>query len=211
MTMHTSQTLLGLLLKGGWLMVPLALLSLLSIYVIVERLLTYHKHLHFSNHFLETLETQLHNGDIEQLRHLCAPQDNIMQQIISKGLQKRQTSSKSIELILENESNRVIAILEENLSLLATISGAAPMIGFLGTVTGMIQTFMAIAQEQNHVASQIFSGGIYEAMVTTVAGLIVGIIAYLSYNYFSARVSKAAKQLTYLTNLFLANIISGRN
>ncbi|TDG95535.1 hypothetical protein CCPUN_02710 [Cardinium endosymbiont of Culicoides punctatus] len=197
--------LLDLLLKGGWLMLPLGLLSLLSVYLIVERLLTYRRYLSFSTSFLEAIEDQLNSGNMEQVRDLCIPQNNIIQHIIGKGLQQRQSSPKKMELILESESQKIVSFLEEHLSLLATIAGAAPMIGFLGTVTGMIQTFMAIAQENNQLSSQVFSGGIYEAMVTTVVGLIVGIIAYLGYNYCIARVTKATSRLTYLVNIFLAH------
>lgn len=204
MTIYTSQTLLGLLLKGGWLMFPLALLSLISVYIIIERLLTYRRHLNLSSSFLKEMEEQLNNGDMSAVKHICTEQDNIIQKVISKGIEQRQASN--ITLILESESNRMVSLLEEKLSLLATISGAAPMIGFLGTVTGMIQTFIAISQEQHHISSQVFSSGIYEAMVTTVAGLMVGIIAYLGYNYCIARVSKATARLSYLANLFLARI-----
>lgn len=204
MNIYTTQTLLGLLLKGGWLMFPLAWLSLTAVYIIVERLLIYRKYLNFSSSFLESMEEQLTHGDFLKINHLCRNPANIIQKVISKGIAERQASN--VALILESESSRMISYLEEKLSLLATISGAAPMIGFLGTVTGMIQTFMAISQEKHHMSSQVFSSGIYEAMVTTVAGLIVGIIAYLGYNYCIARVNKAAARLSYLVNLFLAKV-----
>lgn len=204
MTIYTAQTLLGLLLKGGWLMFPLAWLSLTAVYIIVERLLIYRKYLNFSSNFLESMEEQLTHGDLSRITHLCRNPANIIQKVISKGIAERQASN--VALILESESSRMISCLEEKLSWLATISGAAPMIGFLGTVTGMIQTFMAISQEKHHMSSQVFSSGIYEAMVTTVAGLVVGIIAYLGYNYCIARVNKAAAKLRYLVNLFLAKV-----
>ncbi|TSJ81454.1 MotA/TolQ/ExbB proton channel family protein [Cardinium endosymbiont of Dermatophagoides farinae] len=202
MTIYT--TLLGLLLKGGWLMFPLLLLSLISIYIIVERLFTYRKYLNFSSSFLETIEEAIDNGDASKVQQICMEQDNIIQKVISKGIEQRQASN--ITLVLENESSRVVSFLEEKLSLLATIAGAAPMIGFLGTVTGMIQTFMAISQEKHQLSSQVFSGGIYQAMITTVAGLIVGIIAYLGYNYCVAQVNKATVRLSYLVNLFLTKV-----
>lgn len=204
MNIYTLQTLLGLLLKGGWLMLPLVLLSLISLYIIVERLLTYRKYLSLSSSFLEAIEEALNNGDVSKIKHICSEQDNIIEKVISKGIDQRQTSN--VALVLESESNRMIAFLEEKLSFLATISGVAPMIGFLGTVTGMIQTFIAISQEKHHISSQLFSSGIYEAMVTTVAGLIVGIIAYLGYNYCIAQVNKATTRLSYLVNLFLAKV-----
>lgn len=185
-------------------MLPLALLSLISLYILVERLLTYRKYLRFSSDFLAELEEQLNHGDVAQIQHICAEQTNIIQKVISKGMAERQAAH--VALILESESGRVISFLEERLSLLATIAGAAPMIGFLGTVTGMIQTFIAISQEKNHLSAQVFSSGIYEAMVTTVAGLVVGIIAYLGYNYCIMQLTKATARLNYLVNLFIAKV-----
>ncbi|MGI2262154.1 MotA/TolQ/ExbB proton channel family protein [Candidatus Cardinium hertigii] len=202
----TTHTLLGLLLKGGWLMLPLMSLSVTAVYIIVERLFIYRKYLNFSSGFLALMEEALNDGDLSKVKHICTDQDNIIQKVISKGIAERQTSN--VALILESVSSKIIAYLEEKLSLLATISGVAPMIGFLGTVTGMVQTFMAISQENHHIASHVFSSGIYEAMVTTVAGLIVGIIAYLGYNYCIAQVNKAVATLTYVVNLFLAKVKS---
>ncbi|UWW96433.1 MAG: MotA/TolQ/ExbB proton channel family protein [Candidatus Cardinium sp.] len=170
----------------------------------MERLFTYRKYLNFSSSFLETIEEAIDNGDASKVQQICMEQDNIIQKVISKGIEQRQASN--ITLVLENESSRVVSFLEEKLSLLATIAGAAPMIGFLGTVTGMIQTFMAISQEKHQLSSQVFSGGIYQAMITTVAGLIVGIIAYLGYNYCVAQVNKATVRLSYLVNLFLTKV-----
>lgn len=204
MTISNGQTLFGLLLKGGWLMIPLLWLSLTAVYIIVERLLIYRKYLNCSSSFLASLEEKLNNGHLPAINDICTNPNNIIQKVIRKGITERQTSN--VALILESESSKMVSFLEEKLSLLATISGAAPMIGFLGTVTGMIQTFMAIAQDKHHMSSQVFSGGIYEAMVTTVAGLIVGIVAYLGYNYCMAKVNKAAANLSYLVNLFLAKI-----
>jgi biopolymer transport protein ExbB len=204
---EVSQNVLSLLMKGGWLMVPLLLLSLVGVYVLIERLLTYRTYLNLSESFLETLDDQLQSGDIHQLQKLCTPADNIIQKVLLKGIQSRQTAAKSTECILESESKRIIATLEERLAILATIAGVAPMIGFLGTVTGMIQTFMSISQEKSQLATQLFSNGIYEAMVTTMVGLIIGIIAYIGYNYCLMRVTKAADRLSYAANLFLAKWI----
>ena len=168
-----------------------------------ERLLIYRKYLSIPRGYIEELENQLKIGNIEQVRYLCSAQENFIHIVISKGINQRQATAKNVEVFLENESKRALSMLEENLFYLATVSGVAPMIGFLGTVTGMVQTFMAISQEKTQLSSQIFSHGIYAAMITTVAGLIVGITAYISYNYFIARVNKAAGKLEYLVNLFL--------
>ncbi|MBX9889695.1 MAG: MotA/TolQ/ExbB proton channel family protein [Amoebophilaceae bacterium] len=205
MAIYASETLLSLLLKGGWLMLPFALLSLAMVYIIVERFLVCHKYLRGSGRVLEALEGFLHKGDLEQVDYFCSQEAHLIQKVLSKGI--HQSKSKHLELILKNESEKYLSILEENLSWLATIAGVAPMIGFLGTVIGMVQTFMAIAQEKNQVSAEIFSSGIYEAMITTVAGLIVGIIAYMGYNYFVARINQSTKQLAYLINLFLTKTI----
>ena len=110
---------------------------------------------------------------------------------------------KNIEASIENVGKIEIYKLEKNLSLLATISGAAPMIGFLGTVTGMIRAFMAIAQEEGTVSPKLLSSGIYEAMLTTAAGLFVGIIAYLGYNYLVTRVQKLIYKMEYTSINFM--------
>ena len=123
--------------------------------------------------------------------------------MIEKGLTRIGSPLKNIETAIENTGKIEIYRLEKNLNILATISGAAPMIGFLGTVTGMIQAFIAIAQEEGSVSPKLLSSGIYEAMVTTAAGLFVGIIAYLGYNYLVSRVQKVIHQMEYNTIDFL--------
>jgi len=115
---------------------------------------------------------------------------------------------KNIETSIENVGKIEIYNLEKNLSLLATISGAAPMIGFLGTVTGMIQAFISIAEEEGAVSPKLLSSGIYEAMLTTAAGLFVGIIAYLSYNYLVSRVEKLIHKMEYTTIEFIETLQS---
>ncbi|MDD9139726.1 MAG: MotA/TolQ/ExbB proton channel family protein [Candidatus Cardinium sp.] len=201
-----STTFLSLLLKGGWLMLPLMVLSLLSVYIMVERWLSYRIHLYHIKDFANEVEEQLNSNDLESVYQLCLPQYNMIQKVLYKGLEQRNLSSTNLALLLEGESNRHIALLEEKLSFLATISGVAPMIGFLGSVMGMVQAFMAIAQEQNQLSSQYFSNGIYEAMVTTIVGLIVGITAYVGYNFFVARVNQSAQKLSYLATLFLTKV-----
>ena len=123
--------------------------------------------------------------------------------MILKGLSRINRNLKNIEASIENVGKIEIYNLEKNLSLLATISGAAPMIGFLGTVTGMIQAFISIAQEEGAVSPKLLSSGIYEAMITTASGLFVGIIAYLSYNYLVAKVEKLIHNMEYSSIEFL--------
>ena len=115
--------------------------------------------------------------------------------MIEKGLSKIGSPLKNIETSIENVGKIELYRLEKNLSLLGTIAGAAPMLGFLGTVTGMVQAFMQIAQVEGQVSPKLLSAGMYEAMVTTVAGLIVGIVAYLAYNFLSARVQRIVHEM----------------
>ena len=130
-------------------------------------------------------------------RLMCVQTDTPVARMIEKGVSKIGSSLKNIEVSIENIGKIEIYKLEKNLNLLATIAGAAPMIGFLGTVVGMIQAFMAVAQEEGAVSPKLLSGGIYEALITTAAGLVVGILAYLGYNYLVSRVSKVIHIMEY--------------
>jgi biopolymer transport protein ExbB len=123
--------------------------------------------------------------------------------MLEKGISRIGSPLKNIEASIENVGKIEIYNLEKNLNVLATISGAAPMIGFLGTVTGMIQAFIAIAQEEGSVSPKLLSSGIYEAMITTAAGLIVGIMAYLAYNYLVAQVQKIIYRMEYTSVEFI--------
>ena len=134
--------------------------------------------------------------------------NNPVSRMLRKGLDKFNTSLKNIETSIENVGKIEIYNLEKKLSMLATISGAAPMIGFLGTVTGMIQAFISIAEEEGAVSPKLLSSGIYEAMLTTAAGLFVGIIAYLAYNYLVTRVEKLIHNMEYTTIEFIETLQS---
>ncbi|MFT7030606.1 MAG: biopolymer transport protein ExbB [Marinoscillum sp.] len=136
-------------------------------------------------------------GDVAAAKVLCHDTDTPVARMIEKGVSRIGSPLKNIEVSIENIGKVEIYRLEKNLSMLATISGAAPMIGFLGTVTGMIQAFIAIAQEEGAVSPKLLSSGIYEAMVTTAAGLFVGILAYLGYNYLITRVQKLVHNMEF--------------
>ena len=128
---------------------------------------------------------------------LCSQFDSPVARMIEKGVARIGSPLKNIEASIENTGKIEIFKLEKNLSILATVAGAAPMMGFLGTVMGMVTAFIAIAQEEGSVGPKLLANGIYEAMITTVAGLIVGIIAYLGYNYLVTRVSKVVHRMEY--------------
>lgn len=190
-------SVLDLLIKGGYMIVPILLLWIGAIYIFVERLLVLKNAAKTPTDFKEQIRHKVTSGDVEGARMLCLQTDTPAARMVEKGISRLGHPLKNIEVSIENTGKIEIYRLEKNLSMLATISGAAPMIGFLGTVTGMIQAFIAIAQEEGAVSPKLLSSGIYEAMVTTAAGLFVGILAYLGYNFLVARVSKLIHMMEY--------------
>ena len=192
-----SVHVIDLLFKGGIMMVPIALLSLVAVYVYVERIRTLKQALKTPDGFMDNVRSLVVGGDLSGAKLACAEVDTPASRMIEKGLSRIGHPLKNIEVSIENVGKIEIYKLERNLPLLATVSGAAPMLGFLGTVIGMIQAFMSIAQEEGAVSPKLLSAGIYEAMVTTAAGLLVGIIAYLGYNYLVTRLQKAVHTMEY--------------
>ncbi len=190
-------SVLELLLNGGYMMIPIMVLWMGAIYIFVERLLVINSSSKTPAGFKDQIRNMVLNGNIDAARMLCAETDTPVARMIEKGISRIGSPLKNIEASIENTGKIEIYRLEKNLSMLATISGAAPMIGFLGTVTGMIQAFIAIAQEEGAVSPKLLSSGIYEAMVTTAAGLFVGILAYLGYNYLVSRVQKLVHKMEY--------------
>lgn len=198
-----SVSLLDLTLKGGLMMIPIFILSIMAVYIFIERLLIIRKAKKTPPGLIERVKSLVLNGDIISARLLCSQTDTPIARMLEKGISRIGSPLKNIEVSIENVGKIEIYNLEKNLSLLATVSGAAPMVGFLGTVTGMIQAFISIAQEEGSVSPKLLSGGIYEAMITTAAGLIVGIIAYLAYNYLVAQVQKVIFSMEYSTVEFI--------
>ena len=190
-------TVLELLLNGGYMMIPIVLLWIAAIYIFVERLLLIKNSSKTPESFKDQIRSSVLAGDVDGARALCIQTDTPVARMIEKGISRIGSPLKNIEVSIENIGKIEIYRLEKNLSMLATISGAAPMIGFLGTVTGMIQAFIAIAQEEGAVSPKLLSSGIYEAMITTAAGLFVGILAYLGYNYLVTRVQKLVHRMEY--------------
>lgn len=178
-------------------MIPLLLLWIFAIYIFIERVRVIGRSAKVPANFQEEIKQKVLAGKIDEARLLCMQSDTPVSRMIEKGISKLGSSLKTIEVSIENVGKIEIYKLEKNLSLLATIAGAAPMIGFLGTVTGMIQAFLAIAQEEGAVSPKLLSSGIYEAMITTATGLFVGILAYLGYNYLVTRVQKLVHTMEY--------------
>ena len=186
-----SVRIIDLLLQGGFMMIPILVLSIVAVYIFVERVRTINGASKTPDEFMSQIRQQVEKGDVNGAKLTCQHHDSPVARMIEKGITRIGSPLKNIEVSIENVGKIEIFKLEKNLSLLATISGAAPMLGFLGTVIGMIQAFISIAQEEGSVSPKLLSEGIYTAMVTTAAGLFVGILAYLGYNYLVTRVQKA--------------------
>jgi biopolymer transport protein ExbB len=189
--------------QGGLLMIPIVLCSFVAVYIFVERVLTINRANQSPDAFVSKIKELVTRGDINGAKLLCAQVDSPVARMIEKGVSRIGSPLKNIEASIENVGKIEIFKLEKNLPILATISGAAPMMGFLGTVIGMVQAFISIAQEEGSVSPKLLSSGIYTAMVTTVAGLVVGIIAYLGYNYLVTRVSKVVHKMEYSSIEFI--------
>lgn len=198
-----SLRLIDLIFEGGYMMIPIFILSIVAIVIFVERLRTISQASKIPQGFMNNIKQAVAKGDINNAKMICAQSNTPVARMIEKGVSRLGSPLKNIEVSIENVGKIEIYKLEKNLSFLATISGAAPMMGFLGTVTGMIQAFMAIAQEEGSVSPKLLSGGIYEAMITTAAGLIVGIIAYLGYNYLVNRLQNVIHKMEYTSIDFI--------
>lgn len=194
---------IDLLLKGGFWLIPIAVLSVIAIYIFVERYRTIKRASNHPLEFMDKIKNLVLEGDINGAKLICSQTESPIAKMIEKGIHRIGSPLKNIEASIENVGKIEIYKLEKNLSFLATIAGAAPMIGFLGTVTGMIQAFIAIAQEEGSVSPKLLSTGIYEAMITTASGLVVGIIAYLGYNFLVARVQKVIHNMEYTSIDFI--------
>jgi biopolymer transport protein ExbB len=202
-TVKPAIGLLDLLIKGGYMMIPLYLLFILAIFIFIERLITLRKASKSPKHLMDQIKILVQGGQLEKAKFLCHGENTPVANMIAKGLDRIGSPLKNIEVAIENVGKIEIYKLEKNLNVLATVSGAAPMIGFLGTVAGMIKAFIGVAQEEGMVSPKLLSTGIYEAMITTAAGLVVGIVAYLGYNYLVTRVSKLIHNMEYTSVEFL--------
>ena len=188
----TSESIpvMELALLGGWIMIPLLLLLTMSIYVFIERLILINQSSKEPDNFMSTIRDFIHDGRLDSAKALCTNTNSPIARMIAKGISRIGKPLNDINAVIENVGKFEVAKLERRLSWLSTTAGAAPMIGFLGTVVGMIRVFFNMAASGNNIEVATLSGGMYQAMVTTVAGLIVGIIAYIAYNYLVARIEK---------------------
>ena len=183
-------SLWDLAMQGGWILAILAVLSIIAVYIFIERLFAITRASKEEKNFMNNIRDFIHGGRIDSAVALCKNDDTPIARMIAKGLARIGKPLNDVNAAIENVGKLEVARLEKNIAGLATISGAAPMLGFLGTVIGMIRAFYDMSMAGNNIDIALMSTGIYQAMVTTVAGLIVGIIAYVCYNILVARVEK---------------------
>ena len=179
--------------QSWYILIPLLLMSIYAIYVFVERFLALKKSNKIENEFMLRIKDYVHDGKLDAAKNLCSTTDNPIARMVEKGVSRIGKPMNDIAVSIENVAKLEVYKLESKLSSLATISRVAPMIGFLGTVLGMINVFWRL--KGSGVKVDALSEGIMMAMVTTVAGLIVGILAYVMYNFLVARVSKAVQNM----------------
>ena len=202
-TQVADMTVWELALKGGWIMIPLALLAIISIYIFFERCFAINSVNKEDKGFMQRIRDYIHAGQVDEALHLCRATNTPSSRMIEKGITRIGRPMNDVLVAVENVGNMEISRLEKGFSWLATTAAGAPMIGFLGTVTGMVQAFMAVANAGTNANITILSSGIYEALVTTVDGLLVGIIALLAYNYLTSRVKKVMNKLEGSTMEFM--------
>ena len=189
----SNPSLWDLTQKGGWIMIPLALLLVVSIYIFFERLLATSQATKADNDFMQKIKSLIQAGKINEAKQLCANTDTPYARMIEKGVSRIGRPMNDVLVTIENVGNMEISKMEKGFNWLATTAAGAPMIGFLGTVTGMVKAFLELSHGENTINK--LSSGIYEALVTTVAGLIVGVLALFAYNYLTSRVNKIMNRL----------------
>ncbi len=200
---YDSMPIGDLFLKGGWIMWVLVTLSIIAIYIFIERWLVIRKAGKEEKYFMDEIKEHIHQGRLKEAIALCKRQDTPSARMIEKGISRLGKPLNDINTAIENVGNLEVSHLEKNLTLLATIAGAAPMLGFLGTVMGMVTAFYDMASAGNNIDIQLLSSGIYQAMITTVGGLMVGIVAYIGYNILVGSIDRIIFKLEARTSEFM--------
>ena len=195
--------LISMAVSGGWLMIVLLILSIVAIYIFGNKWWMIRKAGMIDKNFMNDIRDFIHDGKIKSALELCQKYDSPIARLVEKGIERIGRPLQDIQTAVENMGNVEVARLEKSLPTLATIAGGAPMIGFLGTVTGMIQAFFRMSTAGNNIDITLLSGGIYEAMVTKVGGLFVGIIAYFGYNFLTSQISNLVFKMESTTIEFI--------
>jgi biopolymer transport protein ExbB len=199
---EVSMSYLDLVMKGGWLMLPIALLSVAAVYIFVERYIAIKKAAKIDTNFIDRIRDYIHEGKIEAAVNLCQSTSNPVARMIEKGIHKIGRPLKDIEDAIEVVGRFEVYNLERNLTILGVIAGIAPMFGFIGTIAGVIKIFYNISLADN-ISIGLIAGGLYEKMVTSMAGLSVGIIAFIGYHWLNTMVTKVVHRLEFNATNFI--------
>ena len=198
-----EMNMLDMAIKGGWIMIVLAVLSVVCFYILFERNYMIRKAGKEDPMFMEKIKDYIHSGEIKSAINYCRTINTPSARMIEKGISRLGRPVNDVQVAIENVGNIEVAKLEKGLTVMATISGGAPMLGFLGTVTGMVRAFWNMANAGNNIDITLLSSGIYEAMITTVGGLVVGIATMFAYNHLVYRVDKVVSQMEARTLAFM--------
>ncbi len=190
-----TMSFLDMALKGGWIMIVLGVLSVIAVYIFIDRFIAIKKASKEQKSFMDNIKNFIFEGKVDQAIDNCRMNEGPLARMIEKGVSRIGRPLGDVNAAVENVGKQEVAKLERGLPILASIAGGAPMIGFLGTVMGMVRAFYDMATAGNNIDVTLLSNGIYTAMVTTVGGLIVGIIAYFGYNILVARVNNLVARL----------------
>ena len=202
-TTESQMNVIDLAFKGGWIMIVLLVLSLIVTYVFIQRLMTIRQAGKSDESFMSRIKDYIYDGKVESALNLCRSTNSPTARMIGKGISRLGRPTSDVLATVENAGNIEVAKLEKGFPIIAAIAGGAPMLGFLGTVTGMVRAFYDMANAGTNVDITLLSSGIYEALVTTVGGLVVGIIAMFAYNYLVSLVGNVVNKLETSTMDFM--------
>ncbi|MEE8341158.1 MAG: MotA/TolQ/ExbB proton channel family protein [Candidatus Neomarinimicrobiota bacterium] len=188
-------SLFKIFVQGGWLMIPILLFSIVAVVLIVNKYIDLNRFKTKTNHIMLELKALLAGGKKDEAINLCTGSQGAVPIVLKEGLQHAHLDKDGIESYMEAVGTEQVHLMEKNMSLLATIAGVAPLTGFLGTVTGMMSAFMEIERLGGNVNATVLAGGIWEALMTTATGLGVGIVAFIYYNYFTAKIHHIAFEI----------------
>jgi len=195
-------SLLDLILKGGWVMIPLGILSVIAVYLMVEKYIMISRASRVDPGFMANIRSMLLDGKLDAALRLCQSTNTPIARLLEKGIKRLGKPVKEIESAVENTGKLEIYKLEKNLSYLGIIAGIAPMFGFVGTISGVIKIFYNISLADN-ISIGLIAGGLYEKMITSATGLVVGIIAHIGFHYLNAMIDRVSFQLESTTVEFI--------
>ena len=188
-------SLFKIFIQGGWLMIPIVLFSIVAVVLIVNKYIDLSRFTTKTNHIMYELKALIVGGKKDEAINLCTGSRGAVPLVLKEGLLHSHLDKDGIESYMEAVGTEQVHLMEKNMSLLATIAGVAPLTGFLGTVTGMMSAFMEIERLGGNVNATVLAGGIWEALMTTATGLGVGIVAYIYYNFFTAKINHMAFEI----------------